>query len=791
VDLLAEHELKDQERQLCQMAARGRLLDLRCRRADEDAPVSGRRWTPDRHIRPQVVYQLLTGRGELDKAFGTPVAVRVRGAQISGNLNLGSLALRCPLELYECYICGRLGLTKTTTSDISLRGSYLAKGLTARRLLLDHNLNLGKLRSAGRTRLIGAHIGGQLNCDRATFSNPNGRALNADGINAGGAVSFRDAQVSGEIRLLGAHIGGQLNCGRATFSNLDGRALYADGLTCNGDMRLDNAQVTGEIRLLGAHIGGQLNCDRATLTNPDGDVVTADGLTCDGDVLLDNAQITGEIRLLSARLGGQLSCDKATLTNSDGDVLSADGLTCDGDVLLDNAQITGGIRLLSARLGGQLSCDEATLTNPDGRALNAEGLTADSDVFLRDADVTGEIRLLGAHIGGQLTCDKATLTNPDGQALNADGLTCDGDVLLDNAQITGGIRLLSARLGGQLSCDEATLTNPDGRALNAEGLTADSDVFLRDADVTGEIRLFRAHIGGQLTCDKATLTNPDGQALNADGLTADSHVFLRDAQVTGEIRLLRAQISGQLSCNKAILSNSNGLAVDLERSVTGPVRMTPSALQGGFDLTHAKVAAWFDDQEAWPTQLHLEGFTYEAIDAPGVSVQKRIAWLRLHHGGYIPQPYEQLAAVYRRDGDDASARVVAIAKQQSRRSTSDKWWTRWPNQVWSVFLRRTIGYGYRPALVLPYFIALFVVGSVVLGGAYPRYISDAKVGSSQPAFNAARYTFDLLLPVANLKQRDAFIPHGYAAWWVFGLTFAGWLLAAVLVAGLTGVFKRD
>jgi hypothetical protein len=56
---------------------------------------------------------------------------------------------------------------------------------------------------------------------------------------------------------------------------------------------------------------------------------------------------------------------------------------------------------------------------------------------------------------------------------------------------------------------------------------------------------------------------------------------------------------------------------------------------------------------------------------------------------------------------------------------------------------------------------------------------------------SARYTLDLLIPVANLHQRDAFVAQGYAAWWSFGLSLAGWLLAAVLVAGLAGVFKRD
>jgi hypothetical protein len=45
--------------------------------------------------------------------------------------------------------------------------------------------------------------------------------------------------------------------------------------------------------------------------------------------------------------------------------------------------------------------------------------------------------------------------------------------------------------------------------------------------------------------------------------------------------------------------------------------------------------------------------------------------------------------------------------------------------------------------------------------------------------------------VAIAKQRDAFIADGYAAWAAFGFSLAGWLLAGIVVAGLTGVFKRD
>lgn len=34
-------------------------------------------------------------------------------------------------------------------------------------------------------------------------------------------------------------------------------------------------------------------------------------------------------------------------------------------------------------------------------------------------------------------------------------------------------------------------------------------------------------------------------------------------------------------------------------------------------------------------------------------------------------------------------------------------------------------------------------------------------------------------------------PTGAAIWWAAGFTLTGWLLAAILVAGLSGLFKRD
>jgi len=112
--------------------------------------------------------------------------------------------------------------------------------------------------------------------------------------------------------------------------------------------------------------------------------------------------------------------------------------------------------------------------------------------------------------------------------------------------------------------------------------------------------------------------------------------------------------------------------------------------------------------------------------------------------------------------------------------------------VWSVVLRWTIGYDYRPALALIPLVMLTIAGWKIFDVAYwTGLLHPAKTGAEQPGFHSFRYTMDLLLPVVNFKQRDSFVAEGWAAWAAFGFTFAGWLLAAIVVAGLSGVFKRD
>ena len=150
----------------------------------------------------------------------------------------------------------------------------------------------------GAVRLLGAHIGGSSTAPgRACATTPAPpwtptacRSARPCSCAAGSPPPA--AASDGAVRLLGAHIGGQLDCTGATLRNDSGPALVADSLQVGQDMFLRGgftATGTGElgaVRLLGAHIGGQLDCTGADLRNDSGPALVADSLQVGQDMYL-------------------------------------------------------------------------------------------------------------------------------------------------------------------------------------------------------------------------------------------------------------------------------------------------------------------------------------------------------------------------------------------------------------------------------------------------------------------------------------------------------------------------
>jgi adhesin HecA-like repeat protein len=432
---------------------------------------------------------------------------------------------------------------------------------------------------------------------------------------------------------------------------------------------------------------------------------------------------SGVLRLAGARIVGRLDLGPAELVSS----LLLWGCWFAEPVLLNEARALS-LRLLGCHLPG-LSADQLTTR---GNLQLRYGFTA-----------RGEVRLVGAHVGGQLDLRGATLTNPGGPALVADGLTVDQDLLCgEGFAATGEVRLVGAHVGGQLNLRGATLTNPGGRALSADGLTVDQNLVCGEGfKATGEVRLLGAHVGGQLNLSGASLTNPGGRALSLQELRA-SAVVLRDLPEPPDL----------------------------------------------VDCTHAQVGALVDEPTSWPRRARLDGFVYDALyEDPSVSAGQRLGWLARDPDGYRPQPYEQLAAVYRRAGRDQDARTVAIAKQRERRATLGR-----AEQLWSWLLDGLVGYGYRTWRAGVWLVGWWLLGWVVFDHAHAHQgLVVAKPGEAHPGFQGAVYALDTLLPVVDLRQQEVWIPRGWVQWWEVASILAGWVLTTAVVAALTGLLKRD
>ncbi|MFI0446758.1 hypothetical protein [Actinomadura sp. 6N118] len=618
----------------------------------------------------------------------------------------------------------------------------------------------------GPFKVQGAHITGALNLEACPLDRP----LVLEGCVFEEAPNF-DEVTAPAIRLPGCRMPG----------------LSAQQLRTTGNLELNKGFVAeGVVDLLGAHIGGKLSLTEARLSNAGGVALNADRLIVEQGMFCREGFVAeGEMRLLGARISGQLSLSGARLSNPGGNALMANWLSVAQYMLCkDGFSADGRISLAGGRIG-HLDMSGAVLRNPGGPALNAYVLTVEQDLVCA-FETVGEVRLAGAKVGGHLILDGARLTNPGRLALKADALTVERSLFCRDGFVAAGeVRLTGAQVGGVCNLTGARLTNPGGRALSAIRLAVGGDLMCRDGFVAeGELRLNGAHVGGQIEFDGARLVNPGGHVIEGLGMTVDQNLFFRDGfAAEGEVYLIGTRVGGRLSFIDAELSNPQGLALDLEAvSARALVLRLGRAPAGGIDLTNVQVESFRDDAVSWqPSRVTLRGFTFGTLEHDEIDVRTRLRRLAEQPEGYVPQPYDQLAQAYRRDGREEAARRVAIAKQWHRRKVLGPF-GRLAN--WLLFL--TVGYGYRTWLAAVWLAGLLAVGSLVFARA------DMKQADPKgPAFHAFAYTLDVLLPIVDLGQQKAWNPEGTVVYWSWTLIAAGWILTTAVVAGLTGIIKRD
>lgn len=303
--------------------------------------------------------------------------------------------------------------------------------------------------------------------------------------------------------------------------------------------------------------------------------------------------------------------------------------------------------------------------------------------------------------------------------------------------------------------------------------------------IEGTLRLERARVSGEISLRGSYIGDGTGAAFAGNGLTVDGDLECNAGfTACGRVALRRARVDGLLTFRDAILNDSK-TAVDLARVKAGELCLrTAEPINGPVRLAQAHVGTLDDDPAVWPKEIWLNGFTYDTIRhlTGRVPVRERIDWVSRGPYGYQPQPYEQLAAYYRRAGHDEDVRRVLLAKQRHHRTTLSA-----TGRIASRLLDATVGYGYRPWLAAIWLALLLAVGTTVYSLDRPHPLPGGPV----PPFNAFTYTLDLLIPIGAFGLRTAYASSGSTQWLSYALIAAGWILATAVIAGITHAVRHD
>jgi hypothetical protein len=425
----------------------------------------------------------------------------------------------------------------------------------------------------------------------------------------------------------------------------------------------------------------------------------------------------------------------------------------------------------------------ARLSAPSGIALDAGGLTVRGGVFCVGGFVAeGQLRLIGARLDANLSLTGAVISNQGAIALDLNQATI-GNFDASGITCSGQVSCVGARLGSEFNLTDARLDSGDDRpALNADGAIVEGPLMLAGLQARGEVGFRTSRVRDRVLLHGAHLENPGGIALQFSHAEIAADLLCESITVTGMIGLVSAKVGGSVTLKQARLANPPDVALDARYLQAAQVQLTPACLvQGIVDLGYAHIGLLSDDPAHWPTALNLTGLTYQALE-PQLPARERLRWLLLAKNCQHPQPYEQLAAHYNAIGQSTQARRILYARERHQSINKGSL-----GRTWSLLQDLTVGYGYRPWRAAVWLALLLATGTIVFRATPPPPLQS----STNPHFNPAIYTLDLLLPIVNLGQKDAFSPVGAEQWFSYTLMAAGWVLVTTIAAGVARVLRRS
>jgi hypothetical protein len=489
--------------------------------------------------------------------------------------------------------------------------------------------------------------------------------------------------------------------------------------------------------------------------------------------------------------------------------------------------------------------DAIKLMNPSGIAvlgarivggLNLSYIRVPFALVMRNCLIAQRIILMGTEIP-HLELDGSYVSEID-----AKGLIVRGDFDLGKGfHASGETRIENASIGGSLNCNggyfhysDVSMSQYSGSSKPA--LILDESVFGADVALSfgfhseGAVVMRESSVAKDLDIFGARMSNPGNLAFRCNFTSFDS-IWIGSPPVEdwgefeadGRVELTAAKVRGAVIVNDARFLGAPGdghgfYAAGMNSGVILYWRNVQLENGAIVDLSGAHVGMLVDDEKSWPEpgKLLIDGLNYDGFGPGSPSdIQSRMRWISLQpqeRGVFKPQPYRQLAKVYRESGLENEAVQVLVAEEDARYARYGP-----IGRLWGLFLKGTIGYGHRPLRAIVWSLAVVLLGTAVTSMAKRAAVMRRTYPENAPAatddhyerLHPLLYSLDVFLPFVNLHQEHYWWPNATAkgTCGVFGYRLplagsmvlyylwlqiiAGWLLSAIFIAGVTGLMRND
>jgi hypothetical protein len=372
---------------------------------------------------------------------------------------------------------------------------------------------------------------------------------------------------------------------------------------------------------------------------------------------------------------------------------------------------------------GTWDLPEWTPELPSRPALaNVTLVAADLRKALLAARASGEvdpngIHVMGALIEGILDLKNAELSCP----VQFTGCRFTDPLLLSGLKVPL-LNLRDCHLHGYIDCTSADISELTLRDVEIEGTRSIGSwnesiaanfvksryLALSRVRTKGTIYLQYAHVIGPLYVS-ASLSGKDneGNSLRADVIEAGGALFL-EIEAQGSVRLGGAKVANQFSMKGARLKGTGPLGNSLVAN--GIVVGQDLFLDDGFSaagpiwLRSADIGTLVlaEDEASLPRLGEVIGWRVRDVRG-AIRTNRKVAarWLDSQH---TSQPWQELAAVYERNGQPADARWIRY--RSAVNSTKGT-----PLPVWTgrQLYRWTTGHGYYPLLALVWLVGIFLL----------------------------------------------------------------------------------